>query len=159
MDGYLKALGILNIAYGAIGFVASAIVLFAADGFQSLFHSFDATHLSFYAVAAVAFHLIIGIPCIAGGYFILQYREGARTLLTLVSALNLLNLPFGTILGAYGLWVLSTDEVEPLFRRARELGQAKAARANKLSEEAVLKAAEEETLRRSSNSIIPSTQE
>ena len=33
----------------------------------------------------------------------------------MTSALNILNLPVGSILGCYGLWVLLTPETDPLF--------------------------------------------
>ena len=35
-----------------------------------------------------------------------------------LSAINLINIPFGTVLGIYGLWVLLTRETELLFREA-----------------------------------------
>ena len=33
----------------------------------------------------------------------------------MLSALNLINIPLGTVLGAYGLWVLLNSETERLF--------------------------------------------
>jgi len=42
-------------------------------------------------------------------------------MLTVISAVNILDVPVGTILGAYGLWVLLTPETDPLFDHAREV--------------------------------------
>jgi len=33
-------------------------------------------------------------------------------------AINLINIPFGTIMGAYGLWVLLSSETERMFGAA-----------------------------------------
>jgi hypothetical protein len=44
-------------------------------------------------------------------------RPWARVLGIVLCILGLLHLPFGTIVGVYGLWVLFSPETEALFRR------------------------------------------
>jgi len=36
-----------------------------------------------------------------------------------LSALDLIHIPFGTVLGIYGFWVLLNPETEAMFNRAR----------------------------------------
>jgi hypothetical protein len=59
--------------------------------------------------------MIVSLPCIIAGFGLLRYRQWARTLTIVLSAVNLMNVPLGTALGLYGLWVLLSPETEPLF--------------------------------------------
>ena len=45
----------------------------------------------------------------------MQFTPWARILTIVLSALNLINIPFGTALGVYGLWVLLNKDTERLF--------------------------------------------
>jgi hypothetical protein len=51
------------------------------------------------------------------GWGLLNFKEWARILAIVISALNLLGFPIGTILGAYGLWVLLNKDTAPLFQK------------------------------------------
>jgi hypothetical protein len=64
------------------------------------------------------FLLLISAPGIVAGIGLLHFRNWARILTIVLSALQLMNLPFGTALGIYGLWVLLSQRTEPLFRTA-----------------------------------------
>ena len=48
-----------------------------------------------------------------------RFRPWARVLTIVLSALHLLSIPFGTILGVYGLWVMLNAQSEPLFRQSQ----------------------------------------
>ena len=54
-------------------------------------------------------------PGLAAGYGLLKFKPWARILGIVLSALNLINIPLGTMLGAYGLWVLFSSDTERLF--------------------------------------------
>ena len=45
----------------------------------------------------------------------MKFQSWARIGGLILSALNLLNFPFGTALGFYGLWVLLNKETEAAF--------------------------------------------
>ena len=47
----------------------------------------------------------------------LSFKPWARILGIVLSALHLLNVPFGTAVGIYGLWALLNRETEALFTR------------------------------------------
>jgi len=49
-------------------------------------------------------------------------RPWARVLTIVISAFDLLHVPFGTALGVYGLWVLLSSQGEALFRKQQAGG-------------------------------------
>ena len=55
------------------------------------------------------------LPGLAAGYGLLKFKPWARIVGIVLSALKLINVPLGTILGAYGLWVLLSKDTERLF--------------------------------------------
>src|SRR5258706_13008313 len=65
--------------------------------------------------ALVAFLGIFSLPSLITGYGLLNYKPWARIVGIVLSAISLIFIPFGTIVGAYGLWVLLTKETEQLF--------------------------------------------
>ena len=116
MDSHVKTLGILNIVFGAVGGLGALIVLVLMGGFGGFYDWAQGSGgYGFLAIGSVIFHLALGVPCVVGGIFVIQYHEWARLVMIFVSALNVLNMPFGAALGAYGLWVLLQPETEPLF--------------------------------------------
>ncbi|HET7695719.1 MAG TPA: hypothetical protein VFK57_08440 [Vicinamibacterales bacterium] len=65
--------------------------------------------------ALVVFLLAISLPGLITGIGLLKYQPWARIAGIVIAAINLINIPFGTALGIYGLWVLLNKETEPLF--------------------------------------------
>lgn len=60
-------------------------------------------------------NFLLAAPLILAGMGLLQLKSWARSLSIVVCALEIISMPFGTLLGIYGLWVLTSQEVEPLF--------------------------------------------
>ena len=56
--------------------------------------------------------LILGIPGIIAGYGLLKKKSWSRILILILAAFNLLNIPFGTMLGGYTFWVMLQDEYQ-----------------------------------------------
>jgi len=61
--------------------------------------------------------LALSLPGIVAGFGLLQLQPWARMLTIILSALELMSVPLGTVLGIYGLWVLLSPGGEQLFRR------------------------------------------
>jgi len=118
MDSHIKALGWFNMIFGALSLVLSILILVNSGGLSGLSASFNEEIYGYIAVASIIFHLLIAIPCFICGFLIRKLIDPVRTMLILVSALNTLNAPVGTLLGAYGLWVLMMPETDPLFANA-----------------------------------------
>jgi hypothetical protein len=58
---------------------------------------------------------LLSIPDIVCGSGLLMFRPWARILGIVLSALSLLHVPLGTLLGIYGLWVLLSEESRRIF--------------------------------------------
>ena len=59
--------------------------------------------------------IILSALGILGGFGLLKYRNWARMLILVLSALDLLNFPLGTALAVYTIWVLVQGETARLF--------------------------------------------
>ena len=59
--------------------------------------------------------LLLSVPSIIAGIGLLGFSPGARILTIVVSALHLFNIPFGTALGIYGLWVVCSPKSQTCF--------------------------------------------
>ena len=126
MREHIKILGILNIVLGglsALGGLAVIIILGGVAG--AIGAAAPAENARDAAVAApiVAvvglivgiFLILLGLPSILGGWGLLNFRPWARILVIILSVLHLLNVPLGTAVGVYGLWVLLGSEGERAF--------------------------------------------
>jgi hypothetical protein len=58
---------------------------------------------------------IFSLPSLITGYGLLYFKPWARIVGIVLSAVSLINIPIGTVVGAYGLWVLLNKETERLF--------------------------------------------
>ena len=151
MDRHVKTLGMLNVMFGVIALLVSVAALVAGGGLAGISSNFNDDVSGFLASVSLVFHLGIAVPCLIGGIFVQRLAEWARVFLIVVSAVNVLNAPFGTILGIYGLWVLLVPETEPLFDHAppvRRRGPVPAAKTA---------AAKKADGSEGSTSIVPST--
>jgi hypothetical protein len=57
----------------------------------------------------------LSLPSVVAGIGLLNFRPWARILGIVVCIINLVNFPFGTIIGLYGLFVLLSRDTERLF--------------------------------------------
>jgi hypothetical protein len=127
MERHIKLLGVLNIVWGAIGALTGLfllILLGGAFGFVGTVLHETETTIAWPLIAGIGgvvagaitiFLLIISVPSIVAGIGLLNFRPWARIVGIVISALHLFNIPFGTALGIYGLWVLISRESESYF--------------------------------------------
>ena len=121
MDTHVKVLAVLYIVFGALGTLLGLglMALLSFIGVAGAASDPDAWMalpvLGITGAALGAFLLILSLPGILAGVGLLKYRPWARILTIVLSALNLMNFPFGTALGIYGLWVMLSDEGSRLF--------------------------------------------
>jgi hypothetical protein len=127
MDIHVRRLGTLNLLFGVAGLLVSSVLFLIHGGPLGLYRSTDDTILGLLMAASAVAHSLLAVPCIIGGLFLRKMTEWSRGLVIVTSALNILNLPAGSILGGYGLWVLLSPEVEPLFSMSAESRAADAA--------------------------------
>ena len=123
MTPHVKVLGVLYIVLSALG-VASALFLGLAVGTASSIVGVAAEPqdaavalpiIGVAGTALVVFLLAISLPGLITGIGLLKLQPWARIVGIVLSAINLINIPFGTALGIYGLWVLLNKETEQMF--------------------------------------------
>jgi len=125
MTDHVKILGVLHVVYGALGILAGIVVLVIFGGLAGLVSVADHNEDAVIAVpilggiGAFVFVLLLALslPGIVAGFGLLGLRPWARILTIVLSALELMSVPLGTVLGVYGLWVLLSPGGEQLFRR------------------------------------------
>jgi len=119
MEKHLPVVAWLHIALSAIGIII-ALFLFGIIAGAGLLSK---NEIAIAVTAVVAWSLailifILSVPGIIGGIYLLKRKEWARILLIIVAILDLLNIPFGTALGIYTIWVLMKDETVRIFKAA-----------------------------------------
>ena len=124
MDTHVKVLGILNIVGGIMG-VCGALLMTLVFGLSASAVAIDGDAdaavalpmIGLTGAALVSVILLLSLPGIIIGVGLYRFRPWARIAGIVLSILSLIVVPFGTILGAYGLWVLLSRNTEPLFAR------------------------------------------
>ena len=114
---HLRALAIALIAMGIGGGLFSLIWMIANGGPSGLVNAFDdlSSVIGPMVVGIVFLNILLAAPMVMTGMGLLRAQGWARTMGMVVCALAIINIPFGSMLGGYGLWVLTSLEIEPLF--------------------------------------------
>ena len=114
--GHVRLLGILWLALSAFRLLPGAILMIVtAVGLQFLPPEVPPfVHVILPIIGGV--FLVIGFAGAAVGWGLLTRQDWARMAAIILGALNLPDLPFGTALGIYTLWVLLPAESEQEYR-------------------------------------------
>jgi hypothetical protein len=123
METHVKVLAVLYLVFSALGIllalmfflaigVVTGIVGAAADPSAA---SIAIPIIRLGGAALACFFLALSVPGVVVGIGLLKLQPWARVLGIVVSALTLLHIPVGTVLGVYGLWVLFSHDTERLF--------------------------------------------
>jgi hypothetical protein len=124
MSSHVDFAGVLFIIWGlltaligfstlALGVGAAAIITSASYGGGGGQVAAGLTAAAFAVLAVIA--IVWGIVHVATGLWLRRRRPWARLLALMLSAVDLLLLPYGTALGCYALWVLLNEEVKKAF--------------------------------------------
>jgi hypothetical protein len=122
METHVKVLGTLQIVLGVVGLfgaLALVVVFGGAAGIVGTSGDADARIalpiIGITGMALVTFVVMLSLPGIIVGIGLLKHRPWARIAGIVLSILSLMMIPFGTLVGAYGLWVLFSHDTERLF--------------------------------------------
>jgi hypothetical protein len=123
VQSHLQLLGVLWIVYAGIKLVAGVAVLLVGRVILTRIHlPMEAGFVPDLVTGIGWLILIAGVAGIAAGWGLMQKESWARVLALVLAFFALLNLPLGTALGIYTLWVLlpmeSVQEYDQLARRA-----------------------------------------
>lgn len=127
MREHVRILGIMQLIWSAIGFAIGVLALLFLGGIGMLAATEAALSDPNAAIApAIVGMVVVGlgvlmivltVPGVLAGWGLLNGKPWARILTIVLSALNLVNVPVGTALGIYGIWVMTNPEVETQFSR------------------------------------------
>jgi hypothetical protein len=122
METHVKVLGVLQIVMGVMGLCGAFFFLLIFGGAAGIVGASgdpDAAVampiLGIVGLVLVTFIVVLSLPGIIVGAGLYQRRSWARIGGIVISVFELIMVPFGTIVGIYGLWVLLSKETEPLF--------------------------------------------
>jgi hypothetical protein len=123
MQTHVKVLGVIYLAFGALMLLAALFLAVTLGGVAGIVGATaepdDAAIaipvLGFAGTALAGFLGIFSLPSLITGYGLINFKPWARIVGIVLSAISLINIPIGTIIGAYGLWVLLSKETEQLF--------------------------------------------
>lgn len=123
MQTHVKVLAVLFIVFSALGVLFALGLMAVFGGTMGLIGATAHDEGAEIALPIIGltgslltiFLLVVSLPGLVTGFGLLVYKNWARILGIVLCAINLVHVPFGTILGVYGLWVLLNKETERLF--------------------------------------------
>ena len=124
MDLHVKVLAAFHLILGVLGLMVSLMIILIFGGLAGIINMAATDNPdAFLAVPVVGLIggilvvviFTLSVPGIIAGLALLKRRPWARILTIVLSVLHLINIPFGTLLGIYGLWVLLSQNTAPLF--------------------------------------------
>lgn len=115
MESHIKVVAWIHVAFGALGVLAG--LLLGGFGMLAAVFSGNADGLMAGGIMGLIamFVGVLSLPSLLGGWGLLNYRPWARILVIVLSVLNLMNIPFGTLIGGYSLWVLLNEQTQRIF--------------------------------------------
>jgi hypothetical protein len=125
MQSHVKILGILHIVFGSLGMLIGLALLALFGGIAGVVGMNAGSDEALVAVPILGgigglvflFTAILSIPGIIAGIGLLSFKPWARILAIVISILSLVQIPLGTALGFYGIWVLFSRDGQALFER------------------------------------------
>ena len=118
MEKHLTAVAALQVGLSILGVLLGIFVFVLLTGIGVIAQEKEALFiLSTIGTGVGVFFLVISVPGIIGGIGLFKRKEWARILVLILSAIDLLNIPIGTALGIYSIWVLVQKETIQLFRQ------------------------------------------
>jgi hypothetical protein len=122
METHVKVLGALQIALGVMGLFGALVLTVVFGGVAGTIGasgdpdaSIALPIIGLTGTALVAFLVLMSLPGVVVGIGLIRLRPWARIAGIVMCILSLMMFPFGTLVGAYGLWVLFSKDTERLF--------------------------------------------
>jgi len=116
MKKHVTVIAALRIGFGVLGLLIAAFLFAAIVGGGLISGDRDAIAITGLVGTVLAGFLgILSLPYLIAGAGLLRFKPWARMLNLILAALDLLNAPIGTLLGAYTFWVLLQDDTDKLF--------------------------------------------
>jgi len=119
MEKHVTLVAVLGIVFGGLGISIGLMGLVAISGGGLISGDIMAMRITRIVGPAVAlFFFLTSVPEVIAGIGLLKRKSWARILAIVLAILDLINIPIGTAIGIYALWVLLNDETARLFADA-----------------------------------------
>jgi hypothetical protein len=123
MESHVKIIAVLHIVLGALGLLGALALLLIFGGIATgvmFSQQGGGAVLGIPILGGIGLFLfllvlLLSLPGLIGGIALLRFAPWSRIFMIVLSAIHLLNIPFGTALGIYGIWALTKPETERLF--------------------------------------------
>ena len=120
MRSHVRLLGMLQLAWGAMGLLLGGSLLLLAAGAAAIARTgpadpWTATFTAGLFVMFAGAHGARGCVNAWAGHGLQQHRARARLVTLALAVMNLFVLPFGTALAIYAFWVLLHNDARALF--------------------------------------------
>jgi len=116
MEKHITLLGVFHIVYHALGLVIGILIISLLGWVVHFVGEPEVSSILGMVMTILGFFLIIiAVPGIIAGVGLIKQRPWGRILALVVGIIDLLDIPLGTALGVYTIWVLMSDDSVPLF--------------------------------------------
>lgn len=119
VEQHIKMLGVLWIAYAVFHALGGAVLLIVANTIFGR-QNYGGEHAAFLhaLLTCIAMFLLLkGGASLIAGFGLLERQDWGRTLALVMAFIALINVPFGTAMGVYTLWVLMSPQGETEYHR------------------------------------------
>ena len=118
MEKHVTFVAAINIGFGIMGLLVGCLAFVIIAGAGAISGDPQAMAITSVVATAIAvFFITLSVPEIVGGIGLLKHKAWARILVLIIAVLDLFQIPFGTIVGIYTIWVLLNDETAKLFTK------------------------------------------
>ena len=118
MEKHLTIVAALQVGFSLLGIMAAILVYTVLHSVMHIADEPEAARvLSIVARWVSLFLLLVSIPGLIGGIGLFMKKSWARILVLIISVLDLLNIPIGTAVAVYTIWVLVQDDTVKLFAK------------------------------------------
>lgn len=118
MKKHVTAVAAIQIGFSTLWLIG-AVVLYFVFMFARSQVGGDEVAEKVLTLLAMILPVVIGVIALIGligGIGLLSYKQWGRIMTIIVSALGCFNIPIGTLIGVYSIWVLMQDETVKLFQ-------------------------------------------
>jgi len=119
MKKHVTAVAAIQIGFSTLWLIGAVVIYFALTFARSQIGGGDEIGYKVLTLLVMILPVFIGVIALIGligGIGLLSYKQWGRIMTIIVSALGCFNIPIGTLIGVYSIWVLMQDETVKLFQ-------------------------------------------
>ena len=118
VEQHLKIMGVLWIGYAVLHGLGGGVLLLVANTIFGRFSDHPNANFVHPLLSGIGIFLLAKAAlCVVAGFGLLERQHWARALVLILAGIALINVPLGTILGVYTLWVLMSPQADRDYER------------------------------------------